>query len=234
MSTNVYVSDRDITVNGKNLHEVILPECVDRVIAGSSCMSYEFLKNKKVVEVCGKLDGVNQALRYFTPRFINIERIDNDDQVSKIPTGYVVVIVYVSSNVNLELFNNRYDIFLSPARIPFSNKTTPTKCVVKNEVKVRVTSAELLSELQQVFKDFVKTNKIPDTLEEIKTVLAVNVEEIVKDCCKYNNMYELTKLKNINKYTLFKFCEQKVLDDLADKYCTAKQRKKLDKLDSIC
>ena len=116
--TCVMVVSNAVVVNGKQLHEVLLPDVIDMVISDSDAkMSYEFLRNKKVCELTGPIESVNRALQFFTPHFINIDRIENDEQVKLLElirsNTYIVVIRHVSPSVNLSLFDDMHNVFLS-------------------------------------------------------------------------------------------------------------------------
>ncbi len=104
-----------VTVNGKQLHEVLLPNEIDMVISDSSNeMSYKFLKDKKVCELTGPIESVNRALQFFTPYIVNIDAILNNEQIKLIPNNdaYLVTIRYINSNVDLSLLNDMNNVFL--------------------------------------------------------------------------------------------------------------------------
>lgn len=104
-----------VTVNGKQLHEVLLPNEIDMVISDSSNeMSYKFLKDKKVCELTGPIESVNRALQFFTPYIVNIDAISNNEQIKLIPNNdlYLVTIRYINSNVDLSLLSDMNNVFL--------------------------------------------------------------------------------------------------------------------------
>jgi hypothetical protein len=221
MFTRVTVINNNFFVNGKKLHEVALPDCIDCVVANSGPdTSYEFLRNKNVLELTGPLESVNRALEYFTPRYINIDRIDSDEQVNKIPKTQNVMVRYIGPDVNIDLFRNRHDVYLSALSLSEKNETIPL-------------SKQMLIRLDSHLNYLERTNKLPSGLDETKQLLSGNLDNIIKDFCSLNDMYGLAKFINLSRYSFLKFANQDLIDKIIDANCTPKQKEKIIKLKSI-
>lgn len=254
MSVNIVVLTDAITVNGKKLHEVSLPDCIDRVLAGAGPnMSYEFLRGKKVIELTGPLECINRALEFFTPTFVNIDRIDNDEQIKTLHSHqHITLVRYVGPKVNPELLKCVWNAYVSGdqitiCKVEVKNQTPPDMPPVLPKIgndfkfvplgvvpeKPPVCSQKMLGVLVACYTDMMKNDNVPKNIGPCKELMAENLEDIVKDFCAKNNMYDLAKFRALNRFGILKFTDFDKMNELTKLHCSPKQAAKLAKLEEI-
>jgi hypothetical protein len=226
----IVLADNAIGVNGKKLNEVSLPDVIDRVIAGSSTASYEFLRNKNVIELTGELNDINRALVFITPKFINIDRIDNDEQIANIPKAYMTIIRYVTPEVNMELFGSRNDLYL-PTRNLLKKKTTTQQG--ETAPREQLVSSEDVLDILIKHRDSMLHNKGLTGYELVRKSIAENIDVIIRDFCSKNDMYSLAKFRAFNRYCALRIVDFDKMNELTNLYCSEKQYIKLEKMEKI-
>jgi molybdopterin-guanine dinucleotide biosynthesis protein A len=233
MSTNIMIASNNVTVNGKKMNEVCLPKYITLVIAdGSSDFSYEFLSDKNVIELTGPLESINKALEYFTPQFINIDRIDNNDQIKLLPKIPVNMFIrYIGPNVNLELFKNMYNIYL-PTTVVWKTPTQTDNMINQSPDNDNFSTKTILAALAEQ-KNRITKGWSQQEYEPIKVFIVNNLDLIVKKFCTENDIYGLATFRALNRYCALKFSDEAYMNVLVEKHCSEKQRLKLEKLEKI-
>lgn len=206
MTVTIVVTSENVLVNNKKLHEVSLPECINTVFAdGGPDMSYEFLRGKKVFELAGSLNNINTAIKYFTPALVNIDKIEKNDQIPEIPFVDKVIIRYISPQVNLDLFNNRYNIFISHRAIK----------------QPQITIVDYFKQFEEFYSVYKTRNVIPEGLAEWKSKVVPQMRNLIEAAQIENN--SLIKLWSTNQHKILGLIPQ----DEFDSYCSDYQKAQL-------